>query len=265
MENLKIPAAIEKRNAGMSRIQHTIGMSGASVYTYYNDTESYVLKIQPEDVFSGNEVERAMLPWLYGKAPVPKVWHIEVVDNISYILMDVLPGSMANDPRWLSRGEDYMIARLAEGLKALWRVPLKGCPVKTTLNDRLETAAKRIDARRVDMNLWIEYNKFSSPQTLLQYLHETRPVSEDYVIVQGDYCMPNIFLDEQGIRGFIDLGRAGISDRYQDIGLCVRTLSHNFGFQEIAEDKRIAKLFSHLDMTPDYAKIEYFILLNELF
>lgn len=265
IEALKLPYEIENRIQHMHRIQHTAGMSGALVYTYYNDKESFVLKIQKEDRARGTHIEREMLPWLYGKVAVPKVWYAELIDDISYILMDVVPGSMANDAHWLSKGEDYMIERLAAGLLCFWEVDIAGCPAKHTLKNRLQIAADRVANNIVNTDVWVEYNTFATPAALLQHLTQAQPQAEDYVIVQGDYCLPNIFLDEAGISGFIDLGRAGIADRYQDIALCIRTLSHNFGFAPLQTDERIGKLFSHLKIEPDYSKIEYFLLLNELF
>lgn len=265
IEKLKIPSEILERIKGMSRTQHTAGMSGALVYTYYDDEHSYVLKIQKEDRAEGTHLERKMLPWLYGKVPVPKVWHAELVEGYSYILMDVARGTMANDTHWLSKGENFMIQRLAEGLKLLWQVDTADCPVKITLDDRLKIASYRVHANLVDMSVWVAYNTFSNPTDLLHHLYASRPQTADYVLVQGDYCLPNIFLDEQGISGFVDFGRAGIAERYQDIALCIRTINHNFGFKELKDDDRVSKLFAHLEMTPDYEKIEYFILLNELF
>ena len=265
MKSIMTPHEIQKRIKGMAHIQHTAGMSGALVYTYYDDAKSYVLKIQKEDKTEGTHIERKMLPWLYGKAPVPKVWFEALIDGYSYILMDVARGTMANDTKWLSKGEDFMIKRLAEGLQLLWRVDTTSCPVKITLDDRLRIARYRVTSGLVNTSVWVEYNKFANPEALLQHLLVARPKEEDYVIVQGDYCLPNIFLDEQGISGFIDFGRAGIAERYQDIALCIRTINHNFGFKELRHDNRVEKLFLHLGMAPNYDKIEYFILLNELF
>jgi kanamycin kinase/aminoglycoside 3'-phosphotransferase-3 len=83
---------------------------------------------------------------------------------------------------------------------------------------------------------------------------------EDLVFSHGDYCLPNIFLEGGEITGFIDLGRAGIADKWQDIALAIRSLEYN-----LKSDKYIDLFFRYLEIEPDYEKIKYYILLDELF
>ena len=46
--------------------------------------------------------------------------------------------------------------------------------------------------------------------------------------IHGDFCLPNIFADDSGLTGLIDLGRAGVADKWQDIAICYRSLSNNY-------------------------------------
>lgn len=81
---------------------------------------------------------------------------------------------------------------------------------------------------------------------------------EDKVLSHGDYCFNNYFAENNQVSGYIDMGRGGVGDRYQDIALCVRELMNY-------EKKYTELLFSHLNIEPDYEKIRYYILLDELF
>ena len=85
---------------------------------------------------------------------------------------------------------------------------------------------------------------------------------EDLVFTHGDYCLPNVFLDLTGRRltGFIDWGRAGIADRYQDLALAERSLRFNFGpgWERCLFD---AYGLTHVDE----AKLAYYRLLDEMF
>ena len=66
----------------------------------------------------------------------------------------------------------------------------------------------------------------------------------------------------------IDVGRGGVADKYQDIALLYRSLSDNLSgcyggkyFGELDKDM----FFSVLNITPDWDKIDYYIMLDELF
>ena len=103
---------------------------------------------------------------------------------------------------------------------------------------------------------------------LYNYLDHNRPV-EDLVFSHGDFYLPNIFISGCDITGFLDLGNGGISDRWQDIALCVRTLrSRHMRFANRGEDeyqRYKSLLFKELGIEPDEEKIRYFILLYEFF
>ncbi len=65
----------------------------------------------------------------------------------------------------------------------------------------------------------------------------------------------------QKTSGFIDFGRAGISDRYQDIALAVRSCIRNF-----QTDCYIPLFLQEYGITnPDVSKITYYRLLDKLF
>ena len=108
---------------------------------------------------------------------------------------------------------------------------------------------------------------FESPEKLLQWLKENKP-DEDFVFSHGDYCLSNIIIKDDKINGFIDLGRSGIADKYQDVALCYRNLQHNYDGKyggKVYEGFDASILFEELNIVPDWNKIKYFILLDELF
>ena len=82
----------------------------------------------------------------------------------------------------------------------------------------------------------------------------------------GDYCLPNVFIDGITVTGFIDVDRGGLADKWQDITLCVRSLGYNLREADQTEkDQYIRLLFSCLSVEPNWEKIDYYILLDELF
>ena len=88
---------------------------------------------------------------------------------------------------------------------------------------------------------------------------------ESLVVSHGDFCLPNIFINNNGVTGLIDLGKSGAADRWQDIALVYRSLSNNYsgvydgrkypGFKD-------EMLFDALEIKPDWDLLRYFTGLN---
>ena len=78
-----------------------------------------------------------------------------------------------------------------------------------------------------------------------------------------------MFQHEGRLCGYIDLGRTGIADKWCDIALCYRDLSNDFGGLYYGgrahEGYDDMLLFRELCLEPDWEKIRYYILLDELF
>ena len=58
------------------------------------------------------------------------------------------------------------------------------------------------------------------------------------------------------------------ADQYQDIALCCRSLQHNFDGaygSRVYGGLDVQMLFVELGIEPDWEKIKYYILLDELF
>ena len=102
---------------------------------------------------------------------------------------------------------------------------------------------------------------------LLQWLYDNQP-KEEPVLSHGDFCLPNIFGTGTQITGYIDLGMTGTADRWCDIAICYRSLSHNYTGRygnKVYSGYDDMLLFKELGIDPDWEKIRYYILLDELF
>jgi kanamycin kinase len=51
---------------------------------------------------------------------------------------------------------------------------------------------------------------------------------EDEVLVHGDYCLPNVLFEADPCH-YLDVGEAGVGDRYIDIIAGIWSLRHNYG------------------------------------
>lgn len=261
-ENL--PADLQNLIAEKPYTMDSMGMSGSGIFLF----EDMVLKIQKED--EETKSEAVMMQWLVGKLPVPSIIYHGVENGINYLLMSKMPGVMSCDEGVLSN-QEFVTELLAEGLKKLWTVDISDCPKRWDLPVKLKVAEYNVEHGEVDVeNTEPETfgeGGFRDPAELLTWLKEHQPPMEP-VLSHGDFCLPNIFVQDGKVSGYIDLGKIGIADKWQDIALCYRSLKHNyngdFGSQR-RKDFKEGLLFEKLGIEPDWEKIKYYILLDELF
>jgi kanamycin kinase len=50
-----------------------------------------------------------------------------------------------------------------------------------------------------------------------------------HVLIHGDYCLPNVLVEDGRLSGLIDLGGAGLGDPQDDLAAGVWTLQYNYG------------------------------------
>ena len=264
MKRLNLPEQIHKWLEGKSYTVDDIGMSGNQVLIF----DDMVLKIEENSTTMEEQVK--LMQWLDGKLSVPKVLAYEVTGETSYLLMTKMEGNMSCDAYYLEHS-DILLKALAVGLKTLWEVDIAGCPRVRDLDLILKDARYQVEHDLVDVDdadpNTFGANGFESPKHLLEWLEQNRP-EWDPVFSHGDYCLPNVFLENENFKGFIDLDRAGVCDRWNDIAICYRSLKYNFNGTyggKVYEDFKAEKLFEALEIEPDWDKIRYYLLLDELF
>lgn len=243
-----------------------IGMSDSSVLLYGDR----VLKVQEQNAEAENEYR--MMRYLQEKLPVPRVYAHETAEGKSWLLMSKMEGKMACAPEYMG-DQALLCALLADGLKRLWSVDISDCPCDQRLCHKLASARRNVENGLVDLDN-VEPDTFGEkgfrdPTALLDWLYENRP-EEEPVLSHGDYCLPNLFGIGGRAAGFIDLGKSGIADKWCDIALCYRSLSHNYGGKYKTRGGAYGgydegRLFAELGLEPDWEKIRYYILLDELF
>lgn len=261
----ELPLKIYQKLNDLDYKKDCVGMSGAEIIVFDNS----VLKI--ENTCHQSDKESTVLSWLNSKLPVPQIIEFDKQNGKNFLLMSKLKGEMVCSENNM-KSVQKMIKVLAEGLKMLWSIDIKDCPFQSRLESRLIDAKYNIDHNLVDVDNAEEEtfgnNGFKDVNDLYDYLITHKP-EEDLVFTHGDYCLPNVFVHNDKVSGFLDLGKAGVADRWQDIALCVRSLKHNmcdyYGMDESDFEKAKKFLYSQLGITEDKQKLEYYILLDELF
>jgi aminoglycoside phosphotransferase len=252
---IRLPEELNMILDGMKCIVDNEGKSKAQVIKYYYNNKSYYLKIQQINDEVKREIE--MYQWLKDKLPIPSIVYQKVINNTSYLLMEKVEGDMLECSKF-KQNPELLVHLAAKGINMLQSIDISSCNYDSTIDFKLLKARQDINqglATSIDESIYTKGMK--TVEDVYTYLINNKP-TEELVFTHGDYCFNNYFTNGIDITGYIDMGRAGIGDKYQDIALCVRELSDY-------DSKYTEMLFESLGMEPDYEKIKYYILLDELF
>lgn len=235
------------------------GCSTARIFRLCKSDESCLyLKTAPHAPDRLLLQEKLRLEWLQGQLPIPRVEMFTENKGYDFLLLSAIGGVTASDDGF-NADVPKLIEQLSIGLRMIHDLPIDRCPFDAALPTKIEHARERVVNGSVDENDFDASRLGRTAADLFAELLETVPDDEDLVFTHGDYCLPNILLEDWRLSGFIDWGRAGVADRYQDIALMARSVESNFG------SKWVGVLFEACGIEPDYAKVGFYTLLDEFF
>lgn len=191
--------------------------------------ERHFLKVASADVRPSLEEEARRLRWVGPRLPVPRVIAQGRDGDRTWLATVGLPGRDATDPVW-SSDPDRLVRALADGLLRFHAAPMKDCPFDFRLESALAHVRGRVSRREVDADrdFHAEFAHLSVDQAV-EVLERERPDAEDPVLCHGDYCLPNVLLEDWRVCGFVDLGELGVADRWWDVAVASWSVVWNVG------------------------------------
>lgn len=221
--------------------------------------EAY-LKVQAHTAREPLSYDRDVLNWLKGRVPVPEVMGFYADAEREALLLQALPGEPASEQIFLAHPEQT-VRLLAESLKQLHSLEIGDCPFDLRLDRRIALARERVDQKLVNEDDFEDAYLGRTAESLYAELLATQPAEpEDLVFCHGDACLPNFIVFQGRLSGLIDIGRAGVSDRWQDLSLLLRSLIHN-GYGEA----HLRLALETYGEPPNPAKEAFYVLLDEFF
>ncbi len=258
MEINALPDRLQQLLRKTSWHPDTLGMSSSRTFRI-EGPENFYLKINPVDPWGGLKIEADALAWLGMRLPAPEVVFYERVNGTDYLLIRALPGLPASDDYWKTNPR-RLAEILAESMLALHSLDPADCPFDQRIATKLREVTHYVRLGLVDADDFDSENEGRTPEDILNHVHAERPLQEDLVVTHGDFCLPNLIIDNWKLSGFIDVGSLGVGDRYQDLALCAGNLA-----DELDTDQYSERFYSAYGLTAvDAEKIRYFRLLNEL-
>lgn len=207
-------------------------LTGAPVYdsscspeakVYFIDTDGgYYLKTAPKGDL---ETEAKMTRYFHSKGLSAEVLAYEQNEN-DWLLTHRLHGEDCThdqylaDPKWLCETTATLLRQLHE-------VDHTNCPVPHRTEDYLETVSRNYRMEHYDASLFPDNWGYPSAEEAWNVVQSVGPYLKEDTLLHGDYCLPNILLDNRQFSGFIDLGCGGVGDRHIDLFWGVWTLQFN--------------------------------------
>ena len=118
---------------------------------------------------------------------------------------------------------------LATKLRELHETDFSGCPISDHTSEYVATVEKNYKKKHFDASF---YDENASMKETYEVFKEGKKLLEKNTLLHGDFCLPNILLDNWSFSGFIDLGNGGVGDRHVDLFWGAWTLNYNLGTDE---------------------------------
>ncbi len=205
-------------------------LSGASIYdsscsrratVFYIDRDGgCFLKRAPQGTLT-HEVE--MTRYFHSLGLAASVLDARSEGGYDWMLTTCVPGedaTHANDPT--------MVCDLtATFLRALHERPTDGCPLPTHTELYLARAYENYRTGNYNKEHFPDNWGYATPEEAWAVIEaEGHRLNAD-TLLHGDYCLPNIMIQNGQISGLIDLDSAGIGDRHVDLFWGMWSLSFN--------------------------------------
>lgn len=258
---LMLPPRLEAMVAGYTIVQDGLGLSPAKVYQLVGKNHTLYLKVSGKQ-FKGTtydvEREKDILLWLENSVRVPEVVAFEADEQNDYLLMCAVEGVCLYERGDL---EPHQVVEIyVDFLKTIQSVNTFGCPFTNDVGFRLSELDYLLEGNLAAEDDFEQDDKrFTSIKELVRYLKDNVP-NEDLIFSHGDLSDGNVFVDHKGLCHYIDWGRGGLADKWQDIAFCVRSIREDLGHK-----KYVDLFFDLLEVEPDWKQIDYHLLLDQLF
>ena len=212
---------------------------------YYLDREGGLfLKTAPGGALAP---EAEMNAWFHSLGLGPEVLHYSSGER-DWLLTRRVPGEDCMDRKYMSDPK-RLCDTLAETLRMLHSQSTAGCPMPDHTGRYLRTALENCLAGRYDASLFPDNWGYASAEEARQVIEETGKYLKTDTLLHGDYCLPNIMLDNWRFSGFIDLGGAGVGDRHVDLFWGRWTL--NFNLKTDAYCERFLDAYGRENIEPE--------------
>jgi len=214
-------------------VENKAGRVGDYIAQFENlDGEQYFLKYGVGYAAEELKLEEAKIKVIGLKnIIVPRVIFYSEEKGGVFLMISGIKGKPAHE---ISKtiGKEKTTEIVGNALAELHKMSIFNIPFINTLQNELLEIQQFIDQGLISTNNFLLDNKIS-PKEAFNYLYEKKNIFTEDVFTHGDYCLPNLIVDENLNCGYIDWAKAGIADRHRDFSAMEGSIKRNFGVEYI--------------------------------
>lgn len=151
-----------------------------------------------------------------------------------YMLTERVRGEDCTHTQYLSDPK-RLCDKYAELLYDLHRRDFSGCPVQNRIESYSALAFENYRTGNYDKESFPDSFGYASAEEAMAVIEKYGSALKNDTLIHGDYCLPNVMLDDWRFSAFIDVGNGGVGDRHIDLFWGVWTLWYNLKTNEYGE------------------------------
>ena len=198
--------------------------NAARVYFSDKDCGYYIKSSDCESLKKEAELNR----WFNKKGLAPQVFEYFSENGKDWLVTQKAIGEDCTDSIYLNDAK-RLCDTTAQILRGLHETDFSDCPVTDRMSEYMALAEKNHDSGLCDLSLLSGEWVYPTADTAWKTVQSGKHLLKNEVLIHGDYCLPNIILDNWKFSAFIDLGNGGVGDRHVDLFWGVWTLFFNLG------------------------------------
>lgn len=149
-------------------------------------------------------------------------------DGKDWLLTRRISGEDCTHANYLAEPRRLAIL-LGERLRALHALAHTDCPVQDRMTSYFALAKENYRKGAHDASFFTaDYGEMDT-DAIYGIVQKNRAYLCNDTLLHGDYCLPNLLLEDWRFSGFIDLGNGGVGDRHVDLYWGAWTLRFNLG------------------------------------
>ena len=159
--------------------------------------------------------EAVMTGFFHQKGLSAEVLHYEQSES-DWLLTRRISGEDCLNKQYLD-DPNRLCDTLAGLLRMLHETNASGCPVADCTAGYIAVVAENHQLGKWHPSRFPDGQQLSCPEDAWAVVEAFSGELKADTLIHGDYCLPNIMLDNWDFSGFIDLGSSGMGDRHMDL------------------------------------------------